>query len=251
MAIQPGMRTLITAILGLSMAACTVGTLGGGDDVSPPGDDTPPGDDDPAPTPRVAMTMTPPTLDSELGTMNNTFSVSVVGSDGFSGPVTLAVTGVPADWQAAFDTPTVDVPLNGSATATLTIVVPTDAVGATASLTVTGTSSTAAPASTPTPSTLNVLNQYSFHLPSGAGENPNAHGFPTQLRLKTGVTLRIVNDDGIKHQIHSDVEDIFPHEGDGETSQPGGIYEVLLETSGQNTFYCHDHSGPGTNLVVE
>lgn len=247
------MRILLTAILGLSMAACTVGATG--DDGSNPGDDTPPGDDNPPgddgnpppPTPRVAVAMTPATIDSELGSIANDFTITVTGSGTFSGPVALAFTGVPADWNAALDNTTVTVPTDGTATAILNIRVPTDAIAATASIQVTATS-TAAPATLATPGTLNVLNQVTLHIPNGAGGNPAAHGLPATLTVRSGATVRIQNDDASvgTHRIHGD--GVFPHQDD-PGSGVGGVYEVLMTDTGNGSFYCHDH-GDGGNPVA-
>jgi plastocyanin len=247
------MRIVLIATLGL-LAACTAGSVGD-DDVTPPGDDMPPGDDEPPPPPpdpRVALTMSPSSIDSELGSIANDFTITVNGYDGFAGPVTLAFTGVPADWNAAFDNPTVTVPTNGSATAILNIRVPTDAVAATATISVSATSS-AAPATVPAPSTLAIENQYTVHIAPGAGGDPLAHGLPQSIRLKAGAALRFQNDDTTAHRIHSNDDAIIPHEPEGPTAEPGGIYTVQMTTTGETTVYCHDHGDGGvpTQLIIQ
>jgi len=254
MALRLAMRTLATAIFGLMMAACTVGNVGDDGTTPPPGDDQPPPGDDqppPPPDPKVAVGMTPATINSELGTIDNNFTISVTGSDNFSGPVTLAFTGVPTDWNAALDTDTVTLAVNGTATATLNVRVPTNATATTASISVTATS-TAAPATTPAPSTLVVANQVTVHIGSGVGTDPSAHdaAFPNEIRIKAGATVRIQNDDGITHRMHGD--NLFPHEDDGAaTANPGGVYEVQMNDTGLGDFYCHDHGGNPVNIIVE
>src|SRR5688572_8443091 len=187
MAIQPGMRSLLPVLLGVSLAACTVGDLGDdsatGDDSST-GDDTSGGDDTVTPTPKVAVAMTPPSIESELGTIDNDFTITVTGTDGFSGPVALAFSGVPADWNAAFDLATVNVPLDGTATAVLNVRVPPDAIGATANIQITATS-TAAAATLATPGVLTIANQYTIAFPAGTGEG-NHLAFPADLQMHAG-----------------------------------------------------------------
>jgi plastocyanin len=253
MALPAAMRTLVTAILGLTLAACTVGNVGD-DGTTPPGDDNPPppGDDQPPPPPdpKVAVGIGPSTITSELGSIDNDFTITVTGSDNFSGAVTLAYTGVPADWNAALDTDTVTVPVNGTATATLNIRVPTNSTAGTATINVTATSS-AAPATAPTPATLDILNQVTVHIAAGTGTDGGNHIYPvSEIRVKAGATVRIQNDDGITHRMHGD--NLFPHEDDGApTADPGGVYEVQMNDTGLGDFYCHDHGGPAVNVIVE
>lgn len=253
MALPAVMRTLVTAILGLTLAACTVGNVGD-DGTTPPGDDNPPppGDDQPPPPPdpKVAVGIGPSTISSELGSIDNDFTITVTGSDNFSGAVTLAYTGIPADWNAALDTDTVTVPVNGTATATLNVRVPTNSDAGTATINVTATSS-AAPATAPTPATLDVLNQVTIHIPAGTGGGSHNFG-TTSVRIKAGATLRIQNDDGTAHVIHGD--NVVPHEDDGAPSaDPGGVYAIPMNSTGDGDFYCHTHgdSGEAVSVIVE
>jgi plastocyanin len=250
MALPATMRTLATAIFGLALAACTVGGVGQGDDVTPP---PPPGDDNPPPPPpdpTVDVGMSPSTITGELGSIDNNFTVTVTGSGGFSGPVALAYSGIPSDWNAAFDTDTVTLTENGTATATLNVRVPTNATATTASISISATS-TAAPASVPTPSSLEILNQVTIHIAAGTGSDSGNHNFGmTEVRVKAGATIRIQNDDGIPHRIHGD--NLFPHEDDNDPgANPGGVYAVPMTDTGLGDFYCHDHGGNPVNVIVE
>jgi plastocyanin len=105
----------------------------------------------------------------------------------------------------------------------------------------------------PTPSTLTIANQFTVHIAPGAGGNPLAHGLPQSIRLNAGATLRFQNDDTISHRIHSNDDAIIPHEPEGPTAEPGGIYEVVMSVTGETTVYCHDHDdgSAATQLIIQ
>src|SRR5262245_8653582 len=138
---------LLTPVLGLSLVACTVGQGGiGGDDVAAtcgngtidPNetcDDRNTVDGDGCSstcqteaTPRLDVTVDKTTLATELAT-TSMLTVTLTGSDGFGGPVTLAPSVLDAAnapltaWTIALDKTTVDVPVNGTATAVATLTI--------------------------------------------------------------------------------------------------------------------------------
>src|SRR6187397_1898618 len=119
------MRTpLLAAVLSFSLAGCVVGdvTTGAGDDDGP-GSDPGPGSN---PIPRLAITVDKPTMATELMT-TNMVTVTAQASGGFSGPVTLTAAVVDAGgtampgWTISLNNATVDVPLDGTATAVATV----------------------------------------------------------------------------------------------------------------------------------
>ena len=119
------------ALAALPLAGCDVGSIGGGsgDDISTGDDDTGGGPDasvvDP-PTPDYRVSMTPPTIDTQLATEAR-YTITL-DSTNFTGTVDLAATGVPDSWTALFSPTTVTVPLDGQATAELVISVPDEAL---------------------------------------------------------------------------------------------------------------------------
>jgi plastocyanin len=243
------LRALLLVLLATPLAACTVGDItngggGGGDDVAA-GDDEAPGPDA-SPDPDYALTMTPPSAATTLGTTTN-YSVTLTASH-FEGPVTLAATGVPASWTATFEPPTVTLGLDDTAIVALSIQIPTDGEAATTPVTI-GVDAQAAPGLRQVSSQLTVANELVVAIPDGTGGG--AHAFPDRIDLRLGATLRILNSDTTQHRIHSDGGPGFPHQD--ESMAQGEAYVVTPGDVGGYNFYCHDHGvGTGvTNLVVQ
>lgn len=242
------MRPLLVLALAAPLAACTVGEIagpGGGDDTVGGDDDPVGGDDDPAATPDAATpdfvaVMTPPTIDTTLGTISR-YTITL-DSTNFAGPVSLVATGVPEGWTAEFDPSAgVTLPLDGQATVDLVITVPSNAAASTATI---GVDATAAPGLRQVSAQLAVANEYILTIPSGAGEG--THQMPGTLNLKLGATLRITNGDTIAHRVHSNGGAGFPHQ-DASMGQ-GESYVVTPGEAANYTFYCHDH-GEGTGVT--
>src|SRR5580704_4188308 len=166
------MRSLLAVLVAITIPACaddiTGSKGGGGDDGSGDGttctcpDGTVMEGDDcatvcPAPNSgagTIAITTDAPTYNTQLMS-TATVTVTVTGSEGFSGLVALTAaitdsTGTAlTEWPVAFDNAMVSVPMNGTATAKATITIPSTAVPSTDATqmaetqTITGTPSTA------------------------------------------------------------------------------------------------------------
>ena len=221
----------VVAGLGLLLAACEVGAVG-----PYAGLDAAPAD--------YALQVTP-TGSGGLGTVIE-LTVDLTSSH-FSGPVTVAATGAPANWTVAITPASVDLTDGGTGRATIKLTVPPNGDGAPGgqAINVVGT---AAPGQRTATSTVTVENVYTLAIGT-----PGAQGqhFGTmaggQLRMKRGAKLRIPNTDAIAHRIHSDAGvSGFPHQA--ASMAAGAAYEVTLSSTGSDLFYCHDH-GQGTGQV--
>ncbi len=245
----PSYPRCLLALLALPFAACTVGEItgGGGDDVG--GDDVV-GDDDPGPAPDAAVepayaiAVTPPTQTTNLGTVLR-YQV-VLSSTNFTGAVDLAATGVPESWTATFEpSASINVPLDGTATAELVVTVPTDGEAAVAAISI---DATGAPGAHSAVTSMTVANELVVEW--GAGTGAGAHAMPGNLAMRLGATLHIRNGDTAQHRVHSDGGPGFPHQ-DNNIGQ-GQEYVVVPGDVGGYRFYCHVHGdGSGvTNLTV-
>ncbi len=224
----------------LVATGCEVGPQGGGGD---DGDDMPDASVD-APAPSYAMTVTP-TVVTQLGTVA-TLMVDITASN-FSGPVTLSASGAPASWQVAITPATVDAVADQPVTAEVRITIPSngDAAPTGQMVTINGASSAGARTAAASVTVENVL-VVGLGTPGTAGRHfgTMAGG---QIRMKQGAKLRLPNTDTVPHRIHSggDIPGV-PHQA---ASMPGGgMYEVTLNATGSDIFYCHDH-GHGTGEV--
>ena len=290
------MRTpLLATVLGLMLPACLVGSgdiTGGGDDVSATcgngtvdtgeacdDGNTTSGDGCSATcqtenvsTPRVTATVDKPTLTTELKTSNR-IAVTVAGSGGFSGAVTLAASVVDANnvalagWTVALDSSTLDLPANGTATANATLTIPSQAMALAGTVKVDVTSSLGAQSVT---SAVTALNQVTFaiHVDTTSG----LCVFPTNMghtanpdAITIGTKVRWFNDAAVgapNFEIHMGGSPTpvstfgFSHQGQSPggladpTTEPGTAYEqTATAASGaeQITWYCHlPDSGSGT-----
>ena len=237
------------ALAALPLAGCDVGSIGGGsgDDISTGDADTGGGPDasvvDP-PTPDYRVSMTPPTIDTQLATEAR-YTITL-DSTNFTGTVDLAATGVPDSWTALFSPTTVTVPLDGQATAELVISVPANAEATTASIAV---AATASPGTRSATAAMTVTPDLTLEWVAGTGNGP--HGFPTNLSVRLGTHLHIRNGDNAAHRVHSDGGPGFPHQDNDMLT--GQEYVVTPGDVGGYRFYCHDHGdGTGvTNLTVQ
>jgi hypothetical protein len=259
------MRSLpLAALLGLSLAGCLVGDTGapgaGGDDdtggMSGSGSGSDPGSN--APTPRVDITVDKTTMATELKTQNP-ITVTVTGSGGFSGDVSLAASAVDANeapltaWEVDLSTPTVTLGVNGTVTVAAMLKIPAKATSLSGSVKVTATS--AAAVGTHAASTaVTALNQVTFSLkvdpdtmlcgyPADAGPaNPPA--------LSLGTKVRFFNTGTVNFEIHSG--GIISHQGqkpNGEAdpvTEPNTAYEQVPTDTGTAVWYCH--APPGNDL---
>ncbi len=241
------MRTpLLAGLLALLLPACLMGEISdvGGDPGMGSGSGDGDGDGDGSdnvPTPRVTATIDKSTIATELG-KTETLALTITGADGFSGPVNITTSLVEgttqAGWTVTVDPPSVDLPLDGTATVMLEVKIPSDAVTLSPTLTL-DLASTAAPASVT--STFAVANQYTISIPAGAGTgslHPGLPGVNEPLRLRMGAKVVFHNADTVPHRIHANGG--IDHQDDNLA--PGGDY--IATPTDSATWYCHSHETP-------
>ncbi len=269
---------LLAALLGLSLVGCAgqIGDAGGGgDDVAPSPDcgngaiDTGETCDDGATTsgdgcsatcqteatPRLDISVDKPTISTELMS-TNMVTVTLTGSDGFTGAVNLAATLVNATdtpitaWTVALDTSTVTVPIDGTATAVATLTIPSDSKVLTGSLKIAATSSAGVGTFTST-SAVTATNQVTINMKLDANGQCIYPAAGT-TNLVVGSNVRWLNteaaDSGNRITIHINNGDQYgvPHQSD-PGSDPGTAYERTLTGTPAGTFswYCH---APGPDV---
>jgi hypothetical protein len=192
------------------------------------------------------------------------FMVTVTPSQGFTGGLTLAATGLPTGATATFTPSTLDVTGAAPMTAKLEInvaasVTPTG--GSPAQIAVTATpsvSGAAAPASATL--ALGVNAKISFFIPNNAPNQPNVFGVQSvtvnyaTISSKTPLTVVITNLDASRdHIVHANGQNGFQH---GDTGNPLGLNESMTRMvtgKGNYPFYLHDFSGtnPSTTLKIQ
>jgi hypothetical protein len=247
--------SLVSVLLGLSfVAACNVGDAGtgpgggGGDDVQPQPD---------APvvsaTPKLAVSIDKPTISTELMSTNQ-ITVTLTGSDGFTGPVTLAISAVDGAsapltaWTVGLNTTTVNVPLNGTATAVATVNIPSENKGLAATIKIDATSSAG---SSSVSSAITVANQVSIALTSDGTACTYPAGMTTTT-ISVGSKLRFVNKstaDSIRiHMQNGDAIGLTHAQAD---TAPNGAYEKTpTGTSTGVGWYCHTPGNDPGNLKI-
>jgi hypothetical protein len=195
---------------------------------------------------------------SDLG-VDNTITVTVTGSMGFAGDVTLAVAATDSssaaisDWATTLATTTVTLAQDGTQTATLKI----SALGDTAALagTVKVTASSTAPSVDASISvTFNPVFDVTF-MDDGTGKAvyPINHGVNNPFQVKVGRTLAVYNGSPTKILVvHSDGIAGFPHEGSSPGTASGAAYMgsgPLTAVGDETAFDCHNDQGPTTELL--
>src|SRR4051812_39540176 len=168
------MRSLpLAALLGLSLAGCVVGDTeapgpGGGDDPgTDPGSGSGPGSgSNNAPAPKLELSVDKPTVATELFS-TNLVTVSLHGSGGFAGPVTLTASAVDGaggalpNWGVTLDKSTVDIAADGTSTVVAMLKVPSDTAAVQGMVKIAATSSLGA---TMTSSSVTVAKQLTVVL---------------------------------------------------------------------------------------
>jgi hypothetical protein len=260
------MRTPILAVvLGLSLAGClTIGdsgsssTGGGGDDGSGSGSD-PQGSGSNPSTAKVDVTVDKPSIDTELYT-NNPINVTVTGSGGFSGPVTLSgsvvdTTGTAiSGWTVAFSPPSVTLTQNGTSTSVATLTIPGTNTGMlTGMLKVTGASSATTGSNTAqAPVTLKNQVTFSVKVDNATGKcvyTQESGTVASPVKISQGTLVRFFNTGTANLVIHSG--GIISHQGQAPNgladpvTEPGTAYEQTPTGTGAATWYCHD---PATDI---
>ena len=242
---------LLPAIALLGLAACEVGVTPAADDVGGDDDDVQPDAREiDAPAATYSLAVTPPTAATTLGT-DTTFTVTV-DPQHWSGPITLAATGVPATWNVQITPATLTVTDGVAATATVRVTVPSngDAAPTGATLAIDATSTAAGARSATASLTVAKTLIVTIGNPVGTGTHFGARN-GSLLRVKSGTRLEIQNDDGTAHRIHTGGGiGGFIHQ---PTNMGTGQMYAVTVTDGSDVFYCHVHErGAGeVNLVVE
>jgi cysteine-rich repeat protein len=223
-------------------------------------------------SPRVTVTVDKPTLSTELMTTNK-LTLTVTGSGGFAGDVTLAATAVDgsnaplAAWTVSLDKPTVTLTANGTATAVATLTIPSENKGLTGAVKIDATSS-ADPASVM--SAVTAANQVTFAVTQIGAQcaypttQPTNVTYGTKIRFLNNTTdlTTIIHVNGValvNGQLQGtgiDETNTFgvPHENQGGPGEmAGAAYEGVLTqkttTSQGLSWYCHS-PGPSRNALL-
>ena len=270
------MRTsFLAAFFGLSLVACT-GVIG---DPGPGGDDDVPGPDcgdsvinsgetcddgnnvsgdgcsaacsvEASPALSVVVDNTAVTTELMTETM---LTLTFTASGGFGGPVTLTGSAVNAanapitGWAITFDQATVNVPLDGTATAVATVKIPSENKGLAGTVKIDAASSLGTQSAT---SAFTVLNQLTVQmtLTNGQCVYPDYAKNPgSSVNLTVGSKLRFKNNAAQNITIHMvGGIDGLGHQPDPGTA-PGQVFEQTLGSAdGTESWWCHD---PGDNDV--
>jgi hypothetical protein len=252
--------TIATLILGLSLVAgCEVGDAGGGGGGGGGGDDVQGGTDaSVSQTPRLAVTVDKPTISTELMTTTQV-TVTLTGSGGFGGMVTLAATPLTdADaplpgWTVGFNTTTVSVPVDGTGTAVATLTLPSENRGLSGKVRIDATSSLGVQS---TSSMVTALNQVSFDVTLSANGQCVYPAAATKS-VTVGTKVRFVNKatDNITIHVESTTQGGptygVTHQPD-PGSLPGAAYEKTINASGTTPikWYCHAPGPTVNNLLI-
>lgn len=252
-------NTVLVGLLALALPACLVGT---GDISSDPGAGGQQGGGGgqqgggggggeqggggggggTTPTPKVAATVDHATVSSELG-KTETLTVTLTGTDGFAGDVTLAPTivdstGNPVTGFTLTANPTtVTLAQNGTGTATISVKIPTDAAELAPMVKVAATSTAAA---VEADSTFTIAKQLTITIAAGTGSTAIHSALPAPnapISILAGTKVIFHNADTINHEIHASGG--INHEQGALV--PGGDYSAVVSSDAD--WYCHDHEG--------
>jgi hypothetical protein len=232
------------------LAACDVGNVGPSGN-GPDGGAGPGADGAAQATPKVTVTVDKSTITTDL-LVDNQVTVTVAGSGGFAGGVTLAAQVVDAggaaitDWTVSLPTTSLTLPANGMQTATLKVKVPGDAAGLAGTVKITATTTLGAQTAT-TAVTANPQVTVTF-TNTGGTCNYDVWTLNNPLKLKVGRALRVVDGGNLPMQIHFD-GGITGIDHQGGTMAAGQAYaQTPQSANGQVQFYCHD---AGTGAAVD
>jgi plastocyanin len=176
------------------------------------------------------------------------YPVTVSPAGGFSGTVTLAVTGLPTGVTATFAPATVTV-AGQPVTSQLTLSVPSSATitSGPVMLSITasdGTQSASFAFALTIPAELLLTIPKGVNIGSAASPNPMAFGAATlTAHYVAGMKITFLNLDTIAHRIHSDGVMGIAHEPSNLTPA-GGTYTQTLVAPGTikaNELHCHVH----------
>jgi hypothetical protein len=209
--------------------------------------------------PRLDLSLDRTSITTELAT-SNPIVVTLTGSGGFGGTATLSGTvrnasgNTPSGWSITFNTATVTVPTNGTATAVATVTIPSQNTGLAATAQITVASS--APTGTFTRSaSLIVQNQITFPIGIVNGLCSYPAPSPGTVNASIGTKLRWLNKptntSNIVIHVSSNSYGVF-HQSTSPGSAPGAVYEqTLTGTPGLSfSWYCHS-PGPTANNFIQ
>jgi hypothetical protein len=256
------MRILLAGVLALALPACLVGT---GDITSGPGGTDPGGDPggnpggdpggnpggdqggNPTATPKVSATVDKMAVSTELG-KTETLGVTLTGSDGFAGDVTVTPTIVDAQGNPVtgytLSPVTTTLTQDGTATASIDVAIPTDAAVLDPTIKLAVTSSAA---EVDLSSTFTIAKQVTINFDAGTGNGAphTSLGMPnSRLNIRAGTKIIFHNGDTIAHRIHGDGG--IQHEG-GDLA-PGADYTVTVSSNAD--WYCHDHESANADARI-
>ena len=210
-----------------------------------------------------AIALDKTTADTEL-MMKTDYTVTLTPSNGFTGSVALAATGLPTGATAIFTPATLDVTGTAPMTAKLEIdtpstVTPTGATPLAVKVMGTGTGAVSAVTGS-ADLALNVKAKISFYIPNNAPNQPNVFGVPSvtvnmaTISSQNPLTVVITNLDASRdHVIHANSVNGFIH---GDTNNPLQLNQSMTRMvtgKGNYPFYLHDLSGtnPSTTLKIQ
>lgn len=198
---------------------------------------------------QMDLTATAPT-EAKLGT-TQTIDVQIASTN-YNGPVSLSVTGAPADWVVAFSpAATVSVAAGGMSDVDLVVTIPSNGTPAPAGMALEIVATASGETATESAS-LAVANEFVLPIVGGFGAHWGAYA-GTTVTLTEGTLLTFVNNDTDAHIVHAD--GTIPGLGHQDPSDPLTMGESWSVTVGAGTddVFCHTH-GPiadAVTLVVE
>lgn len=204
---------------------------------------------DAGPPPSYALAVDPPLVDLVLGERTSV-AITLTSEHGYTGPVTLGLSGMPASWQASFSpAPVVTLAPGAVATATLELVIPTDGEAMSANVEITATQGALAEAAAVT---VTVEPELIMRVPINAvnmGAEAFGNGATTVRYFAPGTRITWVNEDVVPHRIHADGINGLDHQDD-DMAPGGGSYTVTINAPGTYGYSCHIHPNMTGVLVV-
>lgn len=205
-------------------------------------------------TPALAIKLDKPSIMTELRS-TNMVTVTLTGSGGFGGQVTLAGSAVNDQsapiqgWTVAFASPTVNVPVDGSVDVVATLTIPSENKGLAGMLKIDATSSLGMKSQS---APVMALNQVTLPVTMNGGLCVYS-GVMGQTRVSVGTKVRMQNKGNDSMLFHSDGGGVgVPHQDTAGTgTAAGGSYERTVSAAG-NAFnwYCHS-PGPNPGAAVQ
>jgi hypothetical protein len=191
--------------------------------------------DDVAPAPDYSVAIASALATTSLGT-EVAFTINLAASQ-FSGPVSLSLSGAPANWTTSVEPATVNVADGALSTATIRIRIPTNGDAAPSGKVLTLNASAAPGAKSATAKVI-VNNELFIDIAPGTGSGAHWGALAgTTLRVKAGTTLKFRNLDSTGHRIHANGE-VIDHE---DTTMGPGQTHPAVARAGTDEIYCHDH----------